>query len=127
MRLYHKGTLIAEAGALFWLSAFVLAGVRSGGGHHIPGWWIINSLAIGSVLVLWGIAWEIRIDLTPVSDRALTTLHRFARYCPHAAELLQSRPHPTWAEAFHVEAECRKHVALQTKGDPYHDEYHDEH
>ena len=115
-RIYHKGTLIAEAGALFWLSAFVLAGLRSDG-YPIPGWWIINGLAIGSLLVLWGIAWEMRIDLTPVSDRALTTLHWFARYCPHAADFLQRCPHPTWAEAFHIEDQCRKRAKAHEKGD----------
>uniref|UniRef100_E6QM05 Uncharacterized protein n=1 Tax=mine drainage metagenome TaxID=410659 RepID=E6QM05_9ZZZZ len=107
MRLYHKGTLTAEAGVLFWAAALVMASLR-GHGYLIAEIWIVAGLVIGLLLIVWGIAWEMRTDLIPVSEQALTTLHWFALHCSHAADLLQRNPHPTWAEAFHIESLCRK-------------------
>lgn len=115
-RIYHKGTLAAEAGVLVWVSTFILASVRDHG-YPVSQDWIAAGLAIGLLLIVWGIAWEMRVDLTPISERALTTLHWFALHCSHAADLLQRHPHPTWAEAFYVEDLCRKRINMENKGD----------
>ncbi|MHB8365580.1 MAG: hypothetical protein ACYDB0_00990 [Acidithiobacillus sp.] len=106
-RIYHKGTLAAEAGAGIWLGTLVLSGLRADG-YPFATAWVAAGLAIGLLLIVWGIAWEMRVDLTPVSEQALTTLHWFALHCPHAADLLQRQSHPTWAEAFYIEDQCRK-------------------
>jgi hypothetical protein len=116
MRLYHKGTLIAEAGALFWVAALVMSSLR-GHGYLIAEIWIATGLVIGLLLIVWGIAWEMRTDLIPVSEQALTTLHWLALHCPQAADLLQHKPHPTWAEAFHIENQCRKRINRGNKGE----------
>ncbi len=115
-RIYHKGTLAAEAGVLVWVSTFILASVRAHG-YPTAGSWVAAGLAIGFLLIVWGITWEMRIDLTPISERALSTLHWFALHCPHAADLLQRNAHPTWAEAFYVEDQCRKRINTENKGD----------
>lgn len=114
-RIYHRGTLTAEAGVLCWVAALGVSGLRMDS-YPISPVWIAAGLAIGLLLIVWGIAWEMRVDLTPVSERALTTLHWFALHCPHAAGLLQRQPHPTWAEAFLVEDLCRKRINIENKG-----------
>jgi hypothetical protein len=44
--------------------------------------------------------------------------HKGTMHCPQAADLLQRNPHPTWAEDFYIEEQCRKRAAAhQTKGD----------
>lgn len=116
MRLYHKGTLAAEAGVLFWVAALGVSGLRADG-YSFATAWIAASLVIGLLLIVWGIAWEMRVDLTPVSEQALTTLHWFALHCPQAADLLQHKPHLTWEEAFHIENQCRKRINRGNKGE----------
>ncbi|MHB1641187.1 MAG: hypothetical protein ACYCS8_00825 [Acidithiobacillus sp.] len=115
-RLYHKGTLAAEAGVIAWVAALGVSGLRMDG-YPISPLWIAAGLIGGFLLMVWGITWEMRVDLTPVSEKALTTLHWFGLHCPYAADLLQRKPHPTWAEAFHVEEQCRKRANSGNKGD----------
>ncbi|MDD2748663.1 hypothetical protein RIE95_09010 [Acidithiobacillus thiooxidans] len=107
MRIYHKGTITAELGLGIWAVAVGLASLR-GHGYGIPIYCIAAGFAVGFLCIVWGIAWEMRKDKELVSESALTTLHWYARHCPDAKALLQRTSHPTWAEAFAVEAQCRK-------------------
>ncbi len=107
MRIYHKGTITAEFGMAVWLLAVIL-GHFHGRGYGIHESWVASLFVLGAILIGWGILWEMRAERHPVSESVLTTLCWFARFCPHAKELLEKTPHPTWAEAFHVEKLCRK-------------------
>jgi hypothetical protein len=107
MHIYHKGTITAEVGLGVWGIAIGLASLR-GHGYPITEYWIAAGFAVGFLCIVWGIAWEMRKDKDLVSGGALTTLHWYARFCPHAKDLLQRTNHPTWSEAFAVESLCRK-------------------
>jgi hypothetical protein len=111
IRLHHKGRLAIYAGllilavtitAMWWFTTVIAL-------------WVISMITVGLLLILWGFNWEARIIFLPVSERALTHMHWLSRHCPQAAELLQLSSHPTWAEAFYVEEQCRKRMAQAGK------------
>ena len=101
-RLYHKGTLIAVAGAISLAIAVGLAFLP------VADYWILAFLMLGLLLIMFGIRWEMTADIISVSGPALTHLHWLARFCPRAAELLEREPIPLWRDAFQVDAACRK-------------------
>ena len=101
-RLYHKGTLIALAGAI---SLAIAVGL---GFLPVADYWVLAFLMLGLLLIMFGIRWEMTADIRTVSGHALTHLHWLARFCPRAAELLEREPIPLWRDAFQVDAACRK-------------------
>ncbi len=101
-RLYHKGTLIAVAGAISLAIAVGLAFLP------VADYWVLAFLMLGLLLIMFGIRWEMTADIRTVSGPALTHLHWLARFCPRAAELLEREPIPLWRDAFLVDAACRK-------------------
>lgn len=101
-RLYHTGTLTAEAGAI---SLAIAVGL---GCLPIAACWVVTFLTLGLLLIMFGIRWEMTADIRTVSGPALTHLHWLARFCPRAAELLEREPIPLWRDAFFVDAACRK-------------------
>ncbi|MHB1493846.1 MAG: hypothetical protein ACYCUY_00115 [Acidithiobacillus sp.] len=107
-RLYHKGTLTAEAGTLCWAIAVGIGFLR-GQGWVVSEFWVVMAfLSLGLLLIMFGIRWEMTADIRTVSVPALTHLHWLARFCPRAAELLEREPIPVWRDAFLVDAACRK-------------------
>lgn len=106
-RLYHKGTITAEAGVAVWAITISLASLQ-GHGFGVDRYWIATGLLFGLLLCSWGIGWELRTDNEPVSMSALSTLYWYARYCDCAKTLVERTDLPTWREAFEVERRCRK-------------------
>ncbi len=102
-RLYHKGTLTAEAGGIFLAMAVGLS--------YLPitdDWGALTFLMLGLLLIMFGACWEMTAHIRHVSGSDLTHLHWLARFCPCAAELLKREPIPVWRDALFVDAECRK-------------------
>ena len=101
-RLYHRGMLIAVAGAISLATAVGLAFMP------VADYWVLAFLMLGLLLIMFGIRWEMTADIRTVSGPALTHLHWLARFCPRAAQLLEREPIPLWRDAFQVDAACRK-------------------
>jgi hypothetical protein len=110
IRLYHKGWLAIYAGELTLAVTITAMGFTI-----VVTLWAISMITVGLLLILWGFYWETRVIFWPVSERALTHMYWLSRHCPQAAELLQRSPHPTWAEALHVEEQCRQRMAQAGK------------
>lgn len=116
MRIYHRGILLAEFG-LFILAIAVGFGILRGQGYALPEFWTAYALAAGFIFIVWGISWEMRVESDLVSESVLTTIHWYARFYPEARSLLDSSPHPTWAQAFALQSSFRNRRHHSLEGD----------
>lgn len=97
-RFFHKGFVAIATGILFVAVT----------GLSFFGEWSYATLSVGLLSIIWGITWEWRSDVLPVSQSALTVLYWWARFCPEADKWLREHPLPTWNDAFHIQKQCLK-------------------